>query len=144
MGHGMFSECVFLFLIFIPWKLVVKIKLNDSLPVFPVVVRMKPLVGKGLMGSLELEMMCRDVAEGQANLEEAAPRKPFVRVCVCVLSTLRWLRTVTHFKSTEWSSQTGMLLSTNFPLPTSHSEVSPHPPLTPFKPDRGEMLTRAE
>ena len=64
----------------------VKIKLNDNLPVFPVVVRMKPLVGKGLMGSLELEMMCRDVAEGQAHLEEAAAWKPFVRVCVCVVN----------------------------------------------------------
>ena len=32
----------------------------------------------------EFKMMYREVAESQANLEEAAQWKPFVRVCVCV------------------------------------------------------------
>lgn len=47
---------------------------------------MKPLVGKRLMGPPESEMMCRDVAESQANLEEPAPWRPFVRAYVCVVS----------------------------------------------------------
>lgn len=56
---------------------------------------------------------------------------------MCVLSASGWLRTVTHFKSGEWSSQTGMLdsLQLFFPL-ASHMEVVSAPPLTPFMSDR--------
>ena len=56
---------------------------------------------------------------------------------MCVLSALGWLRTVTHFKSREWSSHTGMFgsLQLFFPL-ASHMEVVSAPPLTPFMSDR--------
>ena len=71
----------------------------------------------------------RYMAESQTSLEEA-------RVCVCVVS-LGWLRTVTHFKSREWSSQNGMFDSLQLFSPlASHTEVVSAPPLTPFMSDR--------
>lgn len=120
--QGVFSFSHF----FLFWKLVVKIKLHDSLSVFIVVFELSPWLVKGrTAGPPEVEMM----ADSQTNLEAPALWKPFVRVCVCVVSvgmaestdTLRKYKVI----QPDWNASLSSVVS----------YLPPHAPPTPFLQD---------